>query len=113
MQDSLIGQAPVNKQQSDSPGKTALQDLLIVQPCVMVGLIAQSTGSALQDDIALAARRMQHLGNEILYPQPKGAQHGKTFVVPNAAAPIAPQFSWIAQRLVREQHIERLLLIIK
>ena len=46
----------------------ALQDLLIVQPAVLVGLIAQLTGSALQDDIARAARRMQQLGNDILYP---------------------------------------------
>jgi hypothetical protein len=34
----------------------------------MVGLIAQLTGCALQDDIARAARRMQQLGNDILYP---------------------------------------------
>jgi hypothetical protein len=46
----------------------ALQDLLILQPAVMVGLIAQLTGFALQDDIARAARRMQQLGNDILYP---------------------------------------------
>jgi hypothetical protein len=48
--------------------RVALQDLLILQPAVMVGLIAQLTGSALQDDIARAARRMQQLGNDILYP---------------------------------------------
>jgi hypothetical protein len=46
----------------------ALQDALITQPAVMVGLIAQLTGYALQDDIARAARRMQQLGNDILYP---------------------------------------------
>jgi hypothetical protein len=49
---------------------TALQDALIMQPAVMVGLIAQLTGLALQDDIARAARRMQQLGNDILYPPP-------------------------------------------
>jgi hypothetical protein len=37
----------------------------------------------------LATRRMQQLGNDILYPQPKGDCHGKTIVVPPAAAPIA------------------------
>lgn len=46
----------------------ALQDLLIIQPAVLIGLIAQLTGSTLQDDIALATRRMQQLGNDILYP---------------------------------------------
>jgi hypothetical protein len=39
-----------------------------MQPAVMVGLISQLTGFALQDDIARAARRMQQLGNDILYP---------------------------------------------
>jgi hypothetical protein len=41
---------------------------------------------ALQDDIAKAARRMQQLGNDILYPQHKGGGHGKTLAVPPAAA---------------------------
>jgi hypothetical protein len=90
LQDPLIAQAPVNKPQSDISDQVALQDLLIVQPAVLVGLIAQLTGSALQDDIASATRRMQQLGNDILYPQPKGAKDGKTIVVPKAAAPIAP-----------------------
>jgi hypothetical protein len=90
LQDLLIVQAPVNTPQSDISGKTALQDLLIVQPAVLVGLIAQLTGSALQDDIALATRRMQQLGNDILYRKPKGAENGQTIVVPNAAAKVAP-----------------------
>jgi len=37
----------------------------------------------------LATRRMQQLGNDILYPQPKGDCHGKTIVVPPAAAKVA------------------------
>jgi hypothetical protein len=44
----------------------ALQDLLISQPAVLIGLIAHLTGSALQDDIATTARRLQQLGNDIL-----------------------------------------------
>ena len=82
LQDALIEQVAVNKQHSEISGKVALQDLLIVQPAVMIGLIAQLTGSTLQDDIALATRRMQQLGNDILYPQPKGAENGQTIVVP-------------------------------
>jgi hypothetical protein len=88
LQDPLMEQAPVNTQQSDISGETALQDLLILQPAVLIGLIAQLTGSTLQDDIALATRRMQQLGNDILYPQPKGDCHGKTIVVPPAAAKV-------------------------
>jgi hypothetical protein len=68
LQDPLIAQVPVNAVNIHPAAKDALQDVLILQPAVMVGLIAQLTGSALQDDIARAARRMQQLGNEILYP---------------------------------------------
>lgn len=68
LQDPLIEQVAVNNQNNANPGGSALQDALIMQPAVMVGLIAQLTGFALQDDIARAARRMQQLGNDILYP---------------------------------------------
>ena len=68
LQDPLIAQAAVNIANKHQAPKDALQDVLILQPAVMVGLIAQLTGSALQDDIARAARRMQQLGNDILYP---------------------------------------------
>lgn len=68
LQDPLIPQVAVNKTNIHPAPKDALQDLLILQPTVMVGLIAQLTGCALQDDIARAARRMQQLGNDILYP---------------------------------------------
>jgi hypothetical protein len=68
LQDPLIEQVPVTNQNNAEPGTAALQDALIMQPAVMVGLIAQLTGYALQDDIARAARRMQQLGNDILYP---------------------------------------------
>ena len=68
LQDALIAQVAVNAVNIHPAEKGALQDLLILQPAVMVGLIAQLTGCALQDDIARAARRMQQLGNDILYP---------------------------------------------
>jgi len=68
LQDALIAQVAVNNTDLRPAPKDALQDLSILQPAVMVGLIAQLTGLALQDDIARAARRMQQLGNDILYP---------------------------------------------
>ena len=68
LQDPLIAQPTVNAVNIHPAEKSALQDVLILQPAVMVGLIAQLTGCALQDDIARAARRMQQLGNDILYP---------------------------------------------
>jgi hypothetical protein len=61
LQDALISQVAVNNTNPHHAPKDALQDVLILQPAVMVGLIAQLTGSALQDDIARAARRMQQL----------------------------------------------------
>lgn len=44
----------------------ALQDLLLLQPAVLVGFIAQFTGSALQDDIVRSTRRLVELGQDIL-----------------------------------------------
>lgn len=45
---------------------SALQDLFFIQPEVLIGLIANLTGSALQDDIAMTLGRMQQLGRDIL-----------------------------------------------
>ncbi|MBS4097809.1 MAG: hypothetical protein KGZ83_13340 [Sulfuricella sp.] len=56
---------PVEPPKTSSPN-SALQDLLIAQPLVLIGLIGQLTGSTLQDDIAFAARRLQQLGADIL-----------------------------------------------
>jgi len=56
---------------------TALQDSLILQPAVFIGLLSQLTGFALQEDIAMVARRMQQLGNDILNPQHKGGSYGR------------------------------------
>ena len=46
--------------------KDTLQDLLSTQPAVLVGFIAQFTGSALQDDIVRSTRRLVELGQDIL-----------------------------------------------
>ncbi len=43
----------------------ALQDLLTSQPFVILGLIANFTGTALQDDIAISIRHMGKLGQDI------------------------------------------------
>jgi hypothetical protein len=46
--------------------KSALQDVWRDQPAVLIGFIAQFTGSALQDDIARNTRRLVKLGHDIL-----------------------------------------------
>ncbi len=55
----------------------ALQDLLMAQSPVIIGLICNLTGSALQDDIANTLLRMQQFGQEILFPktQNQGGGH--------------------------------------
>ena len=55
----------------------ALQDLLLAQDTVLLGLLANLSGSALQDDIVTCGRRLQQLGQDIL-SQPfhcKGGSH--------------------------------------
>jgi len=50
---------------SDGPSD-ALQDVLNAQQAVLIGLIANLTGYALQDHIAMTIRRMQQTGIDIL-----------------------------------------------
>lgn len=76
LQDPLNQQLTGNNDNTGGFASSVLQDSLIFQPAVLIGLIAQLTGYALQDDIAMAARRMQQLGNDILNPQHKGGRHG-------------------------------------
>ncbi len=76
LQDSLNLQLTENNDNRDDFVSLALQDSLILQPAVFIGLISQLTGYALQEDIAMVARRMQQLGNDILNPQHKGDNHG-------------------------------------
>lgn len=73
LQDLLTPQPIENKedikQKNAQPQKHALQDLLMVQSPVIIGLIANLTGSALQDDIANTLLRMEQSGQEILFFQ--------------------------------------------
>lgn len=54
--------------QSDKAKNTAraLQEEIFLQPAFIVGLISQTIGSTLQDEIAESARRMQTRGLDIL-----------------------------------------------
>jgi hypothetical protein len=56
----------------------ALQDILSTQHIVLLGLIANFTGSALQDDIAITVRRLLRLGQDVVNnsTHSKGGQHG-------------------------------------
>lgn len=79
LQDPLIGQPPVNIDDTDELECDALQDLLNTQPSVLIGLIANFTGLALQDDIAKTVRRLQQLGQDIINPATqKGGRYDET-----------------------------------
>jgi ABC-type phosphate transport system permease subunit len=43
-----------------------LQDLLMAQPTVLIGLIAHIVGTPLQDDIVRTTHRLLRLGQDIL-----------------------------------------------
>ena len=66
LQDDLTGKHVKNPEVKPCFVSSALQDLFASQPTVLLGLISHLTGSALQDDIAVTARRLQQLGNDIL-----------------------------------------------
>jgi hypothetical protein len=62
---------PVSPKTPERP----LQDLVFSQQAVLIGLISQMIGSALQDHVALTAQRLQQLGTDILNTQCKGETH--------------------------------------
>lgn len=73
LQDHLTPQPTENKDDNSQidaqPQKHALQDLLMAQSPVIIGLISSLTGYALQDDIANTLLRMEQSGQEILFLQ--------------------------------------------
>ena len=81
LQDYLTVQQVENKENNSQinahPQTRALQDLLLAQSPVIIGLISNLTGSALQDDIANTLLRMQQFGQEILFSQTRkqGGDH--------------------------------------
>ena len=66
LQDVCHSQAVEIVDHSPDVPESALQDVWRDQPAVLIGFIAQFTGSALQDDIARNTRRLLKLGHDIL-----------------------------------------------
>lgn len=79
LQDSLPVETVDNMAVAGHKAQDALQDVLSAQPLVLLGLIAQLTGSALQDDIAATARRLRQLGHDLINPQ--FSQKGESYVL--------------------------------
>jgi hypothetical protein len=70
LQDHSIIQHAENTNDIEQKNAIALQDLLLAQPPVIIGLISNFIGSALQDDIADTLLAMQQSGQDILCLQP-------------------------------------------
>ena len=66
LQDHSIVQDTENTGDNDQKNAIALQDLLLAQPPVIIGLISNFIGSPLQDDIASTLLAMQQSGQDIL-----------------------------------------------
>ncbi len=71
LQDSLSAQVLEKKGDKDKNAAFALQEALIMQPAVLIGLIANITGHALQDDMVRTVRGLQQLGQDILHDSPQ------------------------------------------
>lgn len=72
LQDSCRKVTPSNPGVAPPPAKNALQDSLLQYHPVIIGLISNFTGLALQDDIASTLRRMELLGRDIINPELPG-----------------------------------------
>ncbi len=92
LQDDSLTQAIERHEKSATLTEASLQDLLCSQPFVLIGLIANLTGTALQEDIALTARRFQQLGQDIVAgaQSAEGGRDAKTPVGPLPGAPGTP-----------------------
>lgn len=83
LQDSLIEKNKQKQEVAVSLPKDALQDAMSAQPLVLIGLIAHLTGCALQDDIAITARRLRQLGNDVLNSKIQGKGGNYDIQAPN------------------------------
>lgn len=77
LQDPLNPQGVENNSDNAQFAHDALQDFLIAQPPVLLGLIANFTGNALQDDMVMTLRSLQKLGRDIVSTHSKGGHYGR------------------------------------
>ena len=92
LQEDSLAQTIEVKGKSGDLAATALQDLLLAQPLVLIGLIAHLTNTALQEDIAQTGRRLQQLGQDIVFnnPSDRGRCDAKTTLSPFTGTPGPP-----------------------
>jgi len=86
LQETLTAQDIEKHKEKTDRTQDALQDLLIAQPVVLIGLIAHLTGSTLQDDIVRTGRKLRELGEDFLHKPKKEPTMEQTLsspVLPN------------------------------
>jgi hypothetical protein len=93
LQDELTAQVADLPTNLDTFANVALQDLMVRQPFVLIGLLANLSGSTLQDEISAFAHRLHTLGVDIVNPTTEGESHdSETFTqstaVPSRSSPI-------------------------
>ena len=66
LQDTASNQVAEKTKKLKDNARSTLQDTAIMQPSVIIGLIAYLTGTALQDDIENTVKNMRELGFDIL-----------------------------------------------
>jgi len=78
LQETLNKQPAENNMDTADLPSGALQDILNTQHIVLLGLIANFTGSALQEDMDITVRRLLQLGQDVVNnsTQNKGGQNG-------------------------------------
>jgi hypothetical protein len=93
LQETLNQQPAENNMDTSDLPSSALQDIVNVQHIVLLGLIANFTGSALQDDIGITVRRLLQLGQDVVNnsTQSKGGQHGIETAHLSRRGPPGPQ----------------------
>lgn len=93
LQDVSNSQPVENESVMTSCTVSPLQDVLLSQPALLVGLIAVVTGHALQDDIAASVRQFLNRGRDILRMVPGSREspdhENQANPPPRAAAPRA------------------------
>jgi len=83
LQETLITQDTENKEETEVLKQDPLQDLILAQPSVLIGLIAHLTGSTLQDDIVRTGQKLQELGEDFL--SQSNSDQGEHHVIPSLA----------------------------
>ena len=78
LQDPLNPQPVENNSDNAEFERDALQDFLIAQSPVLLGLIANFTGNTLQDNMVMTLQRLQKLGQDIVtnLTHSKGGHYG-------------------------------------